>query len=1795
MIKAMDTNNQIGYPIFTPNQVLTKDDLNNTVTYLDGLNRLTRTHLIGMGIVCGLEMQTLNNSAGIKIAPGCGLTSEGFCIQYLPNTHESGELKNTFTHYQDEVSLSKNIFIPNESSQENYLVKELLTDAEAKTKTEKIYPLKALSESELQQHVLVILYDWEDVARSDYCQLNYDDHGQERSFRLRFLLLPSLPTQQDANATKVYLSAERLLRQGYQIDKWTRRWKDFPIKAIFEARNHFLQKFDPQTNKFQDFAPQVQRFGYIEDKKTVEITEIKNYQNYQDNYYLICRNTIDAIDKAFRELFLLFSPFFTAFYKIELLPSGDEFSKLKENLNSLFDGIKLKNLLDNIQAKKIKKEIQILKPEQLQSAYYLQYFYDYLSLLVAAYYELAEAAFDLMDDCPPDTQRFPRFLMLGLIPSPSQASEVYATPSAYRSHFTQPPIYNSNQVRVKQVFYLYERLLKLCQQNSFYLLPFYNIPLKITPSKDQSAPLSEQAIPYYLNYPNLYQYWNYDAYRKGRIARHPAYFYPKKDSQENIHVFDDMTYRLDAYNFYRIEGHIGKASDNALKHVQEYRQRYSLAFDVITLKLDSQASLQDLNLSGQFDDLESDFKRMKEKFLHIWAKYATEPKNVLLHTLKQVFFDQSGLTVINSSQLFNPILEIARKPEGYKFVKGDTEQRFNLFVLDKNNTHIARFVTQTPGTEGNSLENFEDLSIDLTGVSNDAIDKEKQRIAKEMASSLSQGKITYGIVIDSSSSSVHYHLKLSTEYDVNLPPSNPQTGTPSRKYPIILLSLNHFTVRFNQDNQPIITESEFQDFDTLYSLLRDVPESFNTQNYQIGNSQAAEELNYFELLGLINTYQQRLEQLMKLHLFDKFAQQHPGMEHLGGVPKGGTFILVYVDGEDAQKLLAPDKDPDAHQEATKRTKAIQEVALLPPSLPDELPAQELTSNWELLLLELQKRKDIVVGDFCLPYRCGSDALPVNYILARSRPIILLERSFFCEGDSRKYEFTLEPEGGTVRGKGVLFEGTKQFFQPSSIDQASKDDLAKGLEVAITFAYAVDDTYDTLTVNIYPLPDASFQIGSESNKTTFCANDVPVSLNSERLGGAFRVLLGQEDISTDVLNTQSHPPQFIPHAVKLGDAGQVQLTIEYTVTSDKSCANSAQQQVTIFALPDAGFQIGNEANTTSFCANDDPVALAPNLEGGIFQVLDDEANVLEDIIDNNQFNPSAIKLAEDEKQKVITLVYTITSEHGCTNTTQQQVTIFALPDASFQVGNEANKTSFCINDAPVFLAPNLEGGTFQALDETGNFLEDIIDNNQFNPSAVKLGEDEKQKVITLVYTITSEHGCTNTAQQQVTIFTLPDAGFQVGNQANKTSFCANDEPVSLAPNLEGGRFQALDDEGNVLEDIIDNNQFNPSAVKLSQDESQKVITLVYTITSDHGCTNSTQQQVTIFALPDAGFLVGNQANKTNFCTNDAPVFLTPKLPGGAFRVFAGEEDISADVLNDQSNPPQLILSSVKLDDAKQVTLTVEYTITNQNSCTNKSFYNLTVHRVPVGNFEAEIANINAQGFSIRVFNIQPAQETSFNFVWEHPDGSRNTSNPGNSEFIINYNYDFNTWVAGAEVSVTLRINTPPSLGSCSSEPITKNIPIPFGGVQKFNLLTMMNNQVINTTALENDRTFKISDFNPNNQYAIEAVTVPATVGSVVFTYTAPHARVQESSPVNTRPYRLPDGWQPIIGVHRIKAQVFEEINGAQLEGTALSVILRINNNDTGTGTPTTPTPPLLLDRLRNILRINGKDIGVKASL
>lgn len=94
------TNNK--YPEFEPDQLLTNEHLNNLFGYLDEGARHTRTRLIGIGIVCGLEARVEGNS--IVITKGCGVTSEG----YLVTLEEDA----TYTHVKTYNPLTEDTYAP---------------------------------------------------------------------------------------------------------------------------------------------------------------------------------------------------------------------------------------------------------------------------------------------------------------------------------------------------------------------------------------------------------------------------------------------------------------------------------------------------------------------------------------------------------------------------------------------------------------------------------------------------------------------------------------------------------------------------------------------------------------------------------------------------------------------------------------------------------------------------------------------------------------------------------------------------------------------------------------------------------------------------------------------------------------------------------------------------------------------------------------------------------------------------------------------------------------------------------------------------------------------------------------------------------------------------------------------------------------------------------------------------------------------------------------------------------------------------------------------------------------------------------------------------------------------------------------------------------------------------------------------------------------------------------------------------------------------------------------------------
>ena len=494
------------------------------------------------------EEEDTNGFYKIIIAEGCGITSVGYLIRYQHISDSEDDY--AFTHFRV-IELERQKFglteRPEELVQVQVQVRELVTASTVEAEQQEEGGFFELDDEVLNNKVIAILYDWED-SRRDTCLLDCDDQGMDRNFQLRFLLLDRelLSTTVGESQTPPWLKATTLLKEGYQI-----------------PANKNLQAYFQSWYEVPDCT--IKRLGYQSmkdsgnEKEKLDLSAINSFDSFKKAYENICNPAIlsdenittTSIPEAFSEISKMFGPF-SGRWK----PDEHDFENLQDYLN---------NKLGEIWNRRA------------TFPYGIQYFYDYLVDLIAAYHELKDLLFDLMADCLPDLRRFPNYLLLGevLLTEPKTCEP----PSLYRHHLTQPPIYNDNAQRFQEAHHLYKRLLLMSQ--NFELPSNPQVDIKVTPSRSRLVPLGEQAIPYYYNYPALLPYWNYDACRKGRHEILPAY------ASDHSHLCD----RLDWSDFFRIEGHVGKSVKEAMKNIDKYRQEFNLAFDLIAVRLSQGASL----------------------------------------------------------------------------------------------------------------------------------------------------------------------------------------------------------------------------------------------------------------------------------------------------------------------------------------------------------------------------------------------------------------------------------------------------------------------------------------------------------------------------------------------------------------------------------------------------------------------------------------------------------------------------------------------------------------------------------------------------------------------------------------------------------------------------------------------------------------------------------------------------------------------------------------------------------------------------------------------------------------------------------------------------------------------------------------------------------------------------------------------------------------------------------------------------------------------------------------------------
>jgi hypothetical protein len=260
------------------------------------------------------------------------------------------------------------------------------------------------------------------------------------------------------------------------------------------------------------------------------------------------------------------------------IASNNTISQLKAGITSLFkDFTGFLNLPANITGNAINQLIdKLLGFTALAIPVDVQYRYDLLKDLADTYNEIKELLLELEAECCPDIQSFPKHLFLGRL-TPVANSEMF------RHSFYQSPIFGNGFQNISNLNCLITKL--------YLMLTNYSVSgneVKITPSKTKVS-LSKRSIPfYYTSTEQLIDNWDFA--KTKRLVQKTNLSYDRTKLSAAEHIQNPLKFDLDAYNFFRIEGHQGKSSAVAEPQLIGIQSANGLDFDYSAFDIDANQS-----------------------------------------------------------------------------------------------------------------------------------------------------------------------------------------------------------------------------------------------------------------------------------------------------------------------------------------------------------------------------------------------------------------------------------------------------------------------------------------------------------------------------------------------------------------------------------------------------------------------------------------------------------------------------------------------------------------------------------------------------------------------------------------------------------------------------------------------------------------------------------------------------------------------------------------------------------------------------------------------------------------------------------------------------------------------------------------------------------------------------------------------------------------------------------------------------------------------------------------------------
>ncbi len=578
------------------------------------------------------------------------------------------------------------------------------------------------------------------------------------------------------------------------------------------------------------------------------------------------------------------------------------------------------------------------------------------------------------------------------------------------------------------------------------------------------------------------------------------------------------------------------------------------------------------------------------------------------------------------------------------------------------------------------------------------------------------------------------------------------------------------------------------------------------------------------------------------------------------------------------------------------------------------------------------------------------------------PVANFTSTQICLGETTAFQNTSTLVGtGTITGWNWTFgDGATSALETPTHTYATSGTFNVTLEVTTNngCTHSV-----TLPVIVNPLPVANFTF------VNACFNST-LQFTQTASANTTTYLWNFGDGATSTLPNPTH------QYAAPGDY-QVKLVVSAGAVT---CLDSITQTVTAYALPVPSFTVANECVTDQLIFNNTSTVPLPSTLGTYaWSFGDGNASTLA--------SPSNLYAAEGN----YTVKLIVTSNHGCVDSTSQQVTVWPLPIVDF------SSTTVCETFVTGYTDLSTVSSTNSANTNTGwNWtLGDGNTANTQNPTHTYLAAGDYQ--VTLQ--VTTANNCVNSATKTVTVMPLPVVDFTV------TEVCA----TSITDFTNTSTVAAPSSLATYAWDILSDNSVEYTTVNAQHQFTHGNYSTTLTVTTDFGCTISETKTFDVYPVPVSDFLANPLClgNPTNF-QDSTKLIGVGTITGWNWNLGDGTTSTLQNPVHTYAAPGIYV-----------VTLTT----TTDHNCTNQITKNIEIYELPVSGytFSNECFNEDIQ------FN-QTASVNSSQFNWDFGDGSFSTLLDPTHQYVAPGDYQVKlvvtTAIGGCKDSVTQTITAYP---------------------------------------------------------------------------------------------------------------------------------------------------------------------------